>query len=106
MCDVLLAELTPVESVTVDYTCTTHSARVSWTAVFGADSYRATAMGANGSELTCSSQRTSCEISGLSCGQSYVVHVTPMSDSCRNMHNTTSATFHTGEKHSPQRKKQ
>ena len=96
-CAVLLAELTPVASVSVDYTCTTHSAMVHWSAVFGADSYRATAIGDNGTELTCTSQRTNCEIPGLSCGQSYTVHVIPMSESCRNMMNTTWATFETGE---------
>ncbi|XP_044055462.1 uncharacterized protein LOC122877670 [Siniperca chuatsi] len=88
-------KLTPVSSVSVDYTCTNHSAMVHWSAVFGADSYKATAMGKNGTELTCTSQLTSCQITGLSCGQNYVVHVTPMSENCKNKMNTTSATFQT-----------
>lgn len=97
MCLYVCAELMPVSSVSVDYTCTTHSGMVSWSAVFGAESYKAFAMGDNGTQLTCTSQSTSCQISGLTCGQSYVVHVIPMSASCTNMINTTSATFQTGE---------
>ncbi|KAM3619535.1 uncharacterized protein V6R79_009801 [Siganus canaliculatus] len=89
-------KLRPVSSVTVDYTCTTHSALVRWSAVFGADSYKATAMGDNGTQLTCTSHDSSCQLVGLACGQSYVVHVTPMSESCTNMMNGTSATFQTG----------
>lgn len=96
-CSCLCTELTPVSSVSVDYTCTNHSGVVSWSAVFGAESYRAFAMGDNGTQLTCTSQTTSCQISGLTCGQSYVVHVIPMSESCTNTINTTSATFQTGE---------
>lgn len=97
ICLYVCAELMPVSSVSVDYTCTTHSGMVSWSAVFGAESYKAFAMGDNGTQLTCTSQSTSCQISGLTCGQSYVVHVIPMSASCTNMINTTSATFQTGE---------
>ncbi|KAK9519631.1 hypothetical protein VZT92_022346 [Zoarces viviparus] len=88
-------KLRPVASVSVDYTCTTHSAMVAWSPVFGANSYNATAMGKNGTQLTCTSQSISCQITGLSCGQSYVVHVTPMSENCKHMRNTTSATFQT-----------
>lgn len=94
----LLAELKPVSSVSVDYTCTTQSAMVYWSAVLGADSYKATAMANNGTWLMCTSQSTSCQIIGLSCGQNYVVNVTPMSENCNHMVNTTSATFETGEK--------
>lgn len=97
LCVWLCVELMPVSSVSVDYTCTTHSGMVFWSAVFGAESYKAFATGDNGTELTCMSQGTSCQISGLTCGQSYVVHVIPMSASCTNMINTTSATFQTGE---------
>ncbi|KAM7387685.1 hypothetical protein PAMP_023907 [Pampus punctatissimus] len=88
-------KLTPVSSVLVDYTCTTHTVTVSWSAVFGADSYKATAIGENGTHLMCTSQSTSCQITDLSCGQNYMVHVTPMSAGCKNMVNTTSATFQT-----------
>lgn len=94
----LFTELTPVSSVSVDYTCTTNSATVQWTAVLGAESYRAIAMGDNGTQLMCTSQGTNCRINGLDCGQSYIVHVTPVSESCTNLLNSTTATFQTGEK--------
>lgn len=97
------AELTPVSSVMVDYTCTNHSAQVRWSPVFGADSYKATAMSENGTMLTCTSQGTSCDIIGLSCGQTYLVHVTPISENCKNTVNNTWATFQTGETIKPLR---
>ncbi|XP_067369826.1 mucin-3B [Channa argus] len=88
-------KLTPVSTVSVDYTCTDHAAWVSWSAVFGADSYKATATSNNGTQLTCSSQTDSCQITGLSCGLYYVVSVTPISGNCQNVVTTTSATFQT-----------
>ncbi|XP_074491158.1 uncharacterized protein fndc7b [Sebastes fasciatus] len=88
-------KLRPVSSVSVDYTCATHSAMIHWSAVFGAESYKAMAMGDNGTQLMCTSESTSCELTGLSCGQSYVVYVTPMSENCNHMMNSTSATFQT-----------
>ncbi|CAB1419900.1 unnamed protein product [Pleuronectes platessa] len=89
-------KLPPVSSISVDYTCTVQSATVHWSAVSGATSYKAAAKGDNGTELTCTSQTTSCQITGLSCGQNYVVNVMPISENCQNMMNSTSATFQTG----------
>ncbi|XP_008292889.1 uncharacterized protein fndc7b [Stegastes partitus] len=88
-------KLMPVSSVSVEYSCTSHSVMVSWSAVFGADSYSATATDKYGTEMSCTSYGTNCWIPGLTCGQSYVVHVTPMSQNCKNTINATSATFHT-----------
>ncbi|XP_047442067.1 uncharacterized protein LOC125008801 [Mugil cephalus] len=88
-------KLTPVSSVSVDYTCTTNAVIVSWSTVLGAESYMATVMDGNSTRLSCTSQGSSCQVSGLSCGQNYVVHVTPMSQNCRNLVNATSATFQT-----------
>lgn len=93
----LFAELTPVLSVLVDYTCTNNSVRVTWSLVSGAKSYMATAVDERGRQMTCTSQGTSCQITGLNCGQHYVVNVTPVSDSCKNLVNATSASFQTGE---------
>ncbi|XP_039456734.1 fibronectin type III domain-containing protein 7-like [Oreochromis aureus] len=88
-------KLTPVSSVSVDYSCTANSVTVSWPAVSGATSYRAVAVGSNGTQLECTSQSTNCPIKGLSCGQEYKVYVTPMSENCKNLINNTSATFNT-----------
>lgn len=92
-----LAELTPVASVSVDYTCTNNSVMVTWSPVSGAKSYTATAVDDRGLQMTCTSQGTKCSITGLNCGQQYVVNVTPVSDSCKNSVNATSASFQTGE---------
>lgn len=92
-----LAELTPVSSVNVDYDCTTKSATVSWTAVLGADSYVATVTPKNGSKTECTSRSTSCQLSALDCGQLYEAHVTPLSGNCKNLVNTSSVFFQTGE---------
>ncbi|CAJ1061142.1 uncharacterized protein LOC117806306 [Xyrichtys novacula] len=88
-------KLTPVSSVSVDYTCTTDSVMVEWTGVFGADSYEAMAVSENGTKRMCTSPGTNCRISGLICSQSYVVHVVPISESCTNTLNTTTVTFQT-----------
>ncbi|XP_061884565.1 uncharacterized protein LOC133635404 [Entelurus aequoreus] len=88
-------KLTPVSAVSVDYSCASQSVMVHWTSVFGADSYRATAMDQNGTLLTCTSQSTSCNIGGLRCDQTFKVHVTPISENCENMANSTWATFET-----------
>ncbi|XP_006797927.2 uncharacterized protein LOC102776891 [Neolamprologus brichardi] len=88
-------KLTPVSSVSVDYSCTTNSVTVSWPAASGATSYRAVAVGSNGTQLECTSQSTNCLIKGLSCGQEYTVYVTPISDKCKNLINNTSTTFNT-----------
>uniref|UniRef100_A0A3Q2UY66 Uncharacterized LOC102300190 n=1 Tax=Haplochromis burtoni TaxID=8153 RepID=A0A3Q2UY66_HAPBU len=88
-------KLTPVSSVSVDYSCTTNSVTVSWPAASGATSYRAVAVGSNGTQLECTSQSTNCPIKELSCGQEYKVYVTPMSDKCKNFIHNTSASFNT-----------
>ncbi|PWA21255.1 hypothetical protein CCH79_00009504 [Gambusia affinis] len=88
-------KLTPVSSVSVDYSCTTNSAVASWSPVSGANSYIATAVDGNGSEMQCTSQSTSCTIGGLRCGQQYKMQVTPVSNNCKNLVNATSATFQT-----------
>lgn len=92
-----IEELTPVSLISVDYACTNQSATVYWSPVFAASSYNATATSGSGAQLMCSSQSTSCVIRGLTCGQSYVVNVMPISGNCKNTANTTSATFQTGE---------
>ncbi|XP_027882788.1 uncharacterized protein fndc7b [Xiphophorus couchianus] len=88
-------KLAPVSSVSVDYSCTTNSAVASWSSVFGANSYIATAVDGHGSEIQCTSQSTSCTIGGLTCGQQYKMHVMPVSNNCKNRVNATSASFQT-----------
>ncbi|XP_016396758.1 fibronectin-like [Sinocyclocheilus rhinocerous] len=69
--------------VNVSLSCGSDTASVSWAASSGLVSYyTATAVDDNGQTLTCNSSSTSCDISGLVCGQAYNVSVTAMSVDC------------------------
>ncbi|KAF4097010.1 hypothetical protein G5714_022979 [Onychostoma macrolepis] len=83
--------LGPVTSVSVSYTCASGSAVVSWTAVFGATTYRATAVSHSGTVLSCSSSTTECEIRNVACGENYMVHVTALSNNCESTGNATTS---------------
>ncbi|KAL2090270.1 hypothetical protein ACEWY4_014958 [Coilia grayii] len=88
-------KLNPVESISVNYTCSDNSAVVSWTVVLGADAYRVEAKGRNGSQLLCTAAGgTSCTLKGVPCGQSYHVYVIAISNNCESASNITSAYFH------------
>ncbi|XP_016331309.1 uncharacterized protein LOC107680061 [Sinocyclocheilus anshuiensis] len=83
--------LGPVTAVSVSYTCASGSAVVSWTAVFGATTYRATAISHSGAVLSCSSSTAECQIRNLACGENYIVHVTALSDNCESTGNATTS---------------
>uniref|UniRef100_A0A9J8D0Q5 Fibronectin type III domain-containing protein 7 n=1 Tax=Cyprinus carpio carpio TaxID=630221 RepID=A0A9J8D0Q5_CYPCA len=69
--------------VNVSLSCGSDTASVFWAASSGRVSYyTVTAVDDNGHTLTCNSSSTSCDISGLSCGQAYNVSVTAMSVDC------------------------
>ncbi|XP_016419796.1 uncharacterized protein LOC107749215, partial [Sinocyclocheilus rhinocerous] len=69
--------------VNVSLSCGSDTASVSWAASSGLVSYyTVTAVDDNGHTLTCNSSSTSCDISGLACGQAYNVSVTAMSVDC------------------------
>ncbi|KAF7660957.1 hypothetical protein LDENG_00272160 [Lucifuga dentata] len=87
--------LKPITFIKAEYSCITNVAEVSWSAVYGAKSYEATATDMDGVQMNCTSTSPSCFISGLTCGQSYIVHVTPITENCRNKDNTSIATFDT-----------
>ncbi len=63
--------------------CGSDTASVSWAASSGLVSYyTVTAVDDNRHTLTCNSSSTSCDISGLACGQAYNVSVIAMSVDC------------------------
>ncbi|XP_039513478.1 uncharacterized protein fndc7rs1 [Pimephales promelas] len=69
--------------VNVSISCGSETASVSWAASSGlVSNYIVTAEGDNGITHTCNSSSTSCNISGLACGQAYNVSVTAMSVDC------------------------
>lgn len=90
------ADLSPVTSVSADYNCANASAVASWSAVFGAKYYRATAVDQSGTTVSCTSTVTTCMLTNLSCGKDYMVWVTAISNNCESTSSIT-AFFQTGE---------
>lgn len=80
----------------VDYSCSTGMVTVTWNLVFGANSYRATAVDGTGESLNCTSASSSCQITMLKCGEKYRVTVTAISDDCEST-STNFTLFETGE---------
>ncbi|XP_018532382.1 mucin-4 isoform X2 [Lates calcarifer] len=76
------ATINPVTTFSVDYSCSTGMVTVTWNLVFGANSYRATAVDGTGESLNCTSASSSCQITMLKCGEKYRVTVTAISDDC------------------------
>ncbi|KAJ8376161.1 hypothetical protein SKAU_G00067410 [Synaphobranchus kaupii] len=85
----VITPLSPVTSLSVDYSCSTSSVTVMWGTVFGADSYRAAAIDSKGTVLSCTSEAADCQITGVSCGERYMVRVTSISDNCESTANAT-----------------
>ncbi|XP_071392950.1 fibronectin-like [Centroberyx affinis] len=83
------SNINPVTTVSVDYSCSSGMVTVTWGLVFGANSYRATAVDGNGTALSCTSDSTSCQITMLKCGEKYQVKVTAISDDCESTSNTS-----------------
>ncbi|XDV45473.1 hypothetical protein PO909_013567, partial [Leuciscus waleckii] len=69
--------------------CANKSAVISWTAVFGATAYRATAISQSGAILSCTSNSTKCQIRNLTCGENYTVYATALSNNCESTGNAT-----------------
>ncbi|XP_040215776.1 uncharacterized protein LOC120945574 isoform X2 [Rana temporaria] len=63
------------QNVTAEVDCVTNVAGITWERSLGANNYTALAVGADGEYHTCYSSETSCNISGLSCGQMYLVTI-------------------------------
>ncbi|XP_008280490.1 mucin-19 [Stegastes partitus] len=82
--------INPVTTVSVDYSCSNGMVTVTWNQVFGANTYRATAVDGTGASLNCTSASSSCQITMLKCGEKYRVHVTAISDDCESTSNTSS----------------
>ncbi|KAI3375007.1 hypothetical protein L3Q82_021535, partial [Scortum barcoo] len=86
--------INPVTTMSVDYSCSSGMVTVTWDLVFGANTYRATAVDGTGASLNCTSASSSCQMTMLKCGEKYTVHITAISDNCESTSNT-SALFET-----------
>ncbi|XP_030016446.1 fibronectin type III domain-containing protein 7-like [Sphaeramia orbicularis] len=94
----ILTSINPVTTIKVNYSCSAGLVTVTWDTVFGANSYRATAIDGTGATLNCTSTSTSCEIIMLKCGEKYDVRVTAISDDCEST-STASQRFDTEVKY-------
>lgn len=98
--DVYLSLLSPApctaDNVEANMDCENNTARVSWPAAQGANSYVVTATGENGHQASCETDEHSCNVTELQCGQMYNVSLTSISDHCQTETNT-GVTFSTRE---------
>jgi len=78
--------------------CYTETAQVSWYPSDGALLYMVVATTASGHNDTCETNMTSCELEGLTCGQSYSVSVKSVGETCSSIAEMTGKLV-TGEQH-------
>lgn len=87
----------PPNLVSVQVPCESNVISISWQTSQGSVSYLAVAVGGGGQWFNCSSNRTTCDISGLQCGQTYEVYVSGVFGTCIGP-KSQSQIFKTGEK--------
>lgn len=76
--------------------CQYGTATLSWQPGTGAMQYMTTAVGESGHVLTCESNNTNCELTGLACGESYNITVLAEGQTCSSVA-TMSGQLKTGE---------
>lgn len=72
----------PPTQLTVDSSCESNNISVSWQASQGSFSYMAVAENAEGQRWSCNTSSTTCQISGLPCGQQYYVYAAGLDANC------------------------
>ncbi|XP_066528003.1 fibronectin-like [Hoplias malabaricus] len=72
----------PPTQVSVHASCGSDIASVSWAKSQGSLSYMVTAQSSEGYKASCGSNGTTCDISGLRCGQTYKIYVSGVDKSC------------------------
>ncbi|XP_054458913.1 fibronectin type III domain-containing protein 7-like [Anoplopoma fimbria] len=72
----------PPTQLMVDSSCESNNISVSWQASLGSFSYMAVAKDAQGHHWSCNTSSTTCQISGLLCGQQYQVYVAGVDETC------------------------
>nr|XP_019965387.1 PREDICTED: uncharacterized protein LOC109644441 [Paralichthys olivaceus] len=71
------------------FDCYMETASVVWSPSDGAQSYMVSAVSASGHVDTCDTNTTSCDLEGLSCGQSYSVSVEAVGQTCSSIGHMT-----------------
>lgn len=72
----------PPTQLRVNSSCESNNITVSWQASQGSVSYMAVAKDEQGSWRSCNTSSTTCQISGLLCGQRYQVYVAGVDENC------------------------
>ncbi|XP_061739473.1 uncharacterized protein LOC133540674 [Nerophis ophidion] len=83
-----------VTNVATYLECHNNTVRVNWSLASGADSYRVTAVSADGHQAVCESPAQECDLTDLLCGRTYNISITSISDHCHN-ETVCSVTFNT-----------
>uniref|UniRef100_A0A3P9JID3 Fibronectin type-III domain-containing protein n=1 Tax=Oryzias latipes TaxID=8090 RepID=A0A3P9JID3_ORYLA len=73
----------PPTNVSAMHTCAPDPVPVSWAATgINAKQYTAVAVSHRGHKSECTTNQTSCSLSGLQCGETYYIHVSGANDNC------------------------
>ncbi|XP_045906573.1 fibronectin type III domain-containing protein 7-like [Micropterus dolomieu] len=72
----------PPTQLMVNSSCESNNISVSWQASQGSVSYMAVAENTEGRQWSCNTSRTTCQISGLLCGQQYKVYAVGFDENC------------------------
>ncbi|XP_036969323.1 fibronectin isoform X2 [Acanthopagrus latus] len=72
----------PPEDVMTSVSCENHTASISWSAVPGAVTYKATLEQINGGTSCCTTSDTGCDISDLPCGEMYILLISAEGRTC------------------------
>lgn len=78
--------------------CANNTAVVTWAATEGALAYNVTALGRDGDSKHCRTTNTTCDLPMMHCGQTYLITVTPFSETCSGFHSTAIA-YTAGRQH-------
>lgn len=72
----------PPTNVAAVHTCSPDPVPVSWVASDSAKYYTAVAISSEGHRSECSTNKTSCSLPGLQCGEVYIIGVSGADDNC------------------------
>lgn len=84
----LPTEPCPPKNVETSVQCQKQIGTVSWEPTFGAVGYKASLAGRNGHSLSCSTNRTFCNMEGLNCGVVYYTNVIAIGETLNSIAST------------------
>lgn len=75
-----ISAISTASSISVEYSCLTSTAVVSWDVVFGATLYNTVITDGQGRSFNCTSTDTTCQFLTLVCGERYTVRITAIAN--------------------------